>query len=252
MISIAIALQIIVGVIALRVSIIDKFFKTFNDHLVEEEKCWRNCIRFKDDYIERGGVSMDSVEAALDAENVDLFTMLTEIQNGPTDGNGRTYHSGNRINPMFEERMYEWYEIWKAVMGVCELRAAGAKKELEAIISQIERQQSALETITTKRDTFNPLNPNSQSINEQIAALRKELTEDNQRLISKRKLHGKYIELETSLQEQGKVLQAYVDAITREKVYKSSSRWQRNINYILYTMFILNAAIVAFGMTDFN
>ena len=53
MISIAIALQIIVGVIASRVSIIDKFFKTFNDHLAEEEKCWRNCIRCKDEDIER-------------------------------------------------------------------------------------------------------------------------------------------------------------------------------------------------------
>ena len=71
---------------------------------------------------------MDRVEAALDAEIADLFTMLKEIHNGPTDGKGRTYHPGNRINPMFDERMYEWYEIWKAVMGVCELRAAGAKK----------------------------------------------------------------------------------------------------------------------------
>ena len=296
MISIAIVLQVTVGFLALRVNLLNKFYKKFNDHLGDEDHCLKACR--KDEDVEKG-VDIECVFKLLENDKLtDLFDVIKEIQagdpptnvvpkdgststktpkddhppnDGPKDGSTCTNdgsnaphmtnpnscctccctsQKNNKVNVLHSQRLVEWYEIWQVLMEVCELRAIGAQEEAKAIKLQIEHHERELDRIgeSLKKTDIKPARKDRLTDRKKVLET-EEIPADRKHLSLKRKENKRDDRWHASLKKQGECLQEYMDAVTRERVYKSSSEWQRKINYILYTVFILNAAIVAFGMT---
>ena len=246
-IIIAIVLQVIVGALALRVAIANRFYKRFNDHLSDENNC---CCRKNGEEIE---VNVTFILSQLDKDMLDLFVIIKKSQAKSTAA-GRRPNRSNVVHPMSREKeFFEWHEIWQIIQNVCDLRSNGSQEELKVIQRNIDLQIAELTRRTKALDKLKFVTGQAASqkrimLGTLIKKLGVEIGKGEARLLVKRQEANRIKEHQNSLRKQGEVLQKYVNAATKEKVYKSSNKWQNAINYILYSIFILNAVIVGFGM----
>ena len=139
----------------------------------------------------------------------DLFAIIKEVDE-------RNQHSAH-IDPTYEDSLFKWYNIWEVVMFKCKWTDTSFEEE----IIQHETEIAKDEGNADKQKRLNDLK-----------------TEYDWR-----------VKRREALSTQGQILKAYVDVVTKERVYKASAKWQRVLNFMMYVIFIINAAIVSLGIT---
>ena len=130
----------------------------------------------------------------------------------------------------------------------CELSAAGTVQEVNNLLVLIKNTEDKIKKAKTQITEATDENTKT-FLKEQRATLKEKLKIWKTRLENKEKEVGWSSDKKASLIKQGEILMTYMEVITKERVYKTLSRWQRVINVLLYIIFILNATITGFGVS---
>ena len=248
LVSTAIVLQIVVGILALIVTNIDRYYSKFNDSVTNERKD----NAYTDENVRE---ILDELEGG----HYDLFSVIKAVEENPnndSDGTGQNTDTCciKKVHPSYEASIIKWYNIWRVMMTRCELSAASVEQELATINMRLIADRAELVEVKHQREQLatppEEGEPTKEELDKRIKSLEKKIKENSKKLPTKKAEQKWSSKRQASLVKQGDILRAYVDAVTREMVYKRISRYQRVINGLLYTVFILNAGIAGFGMSS--
>jgi DNA repair exonuclease SbcCD ATPase subunit len=100
------------------------------------------------------------------------------------------------------------------------------------------------ETLAQLTEKAKQPDADSTEINRQMAQLQTTLALANER---KTQYENNLAKAEM-IRKQGTMLNEYISTIRKTRVLKQASFWQQVLNYVFYTIFIMNAFITGFGL----
>ena len=152
-----------------------------------------------------------------------------------------------RVYPDYEDSVEGWYNVWKVLNTRLQVWMAGKeenllilKSEQKSLDAKIKRNGKLIEETTdeTMKAVLKGEIKAWEATKDKIDLRKKSLNQS---------IKAKQAEIE-EMRSQGDGLEASVDAVIEEKVFKKTNLIQRVINYMLYLIFIINAFIAGFGM----
>ena len=144
-----------------------------------------------------------------------------------------------RVYSSYGDHIESWLNIWHVLKPRIDVHLIGYERQLGELTLTLKKIVSSIERLPEKNES------NKQVANDKLEEVKKKIGD----LKYVAELANAQKDLIT---KQGDKLEECVDAVTIEKVFKASSRMQHIINYILYIIFIINAFIAGFGMTNLS
>ena len=254
LVCLAIALQVTAGVLTLIVINIEMFYKQFGDFITDESK--------RNEYTDE---NVDKILKALEAGHSDIFSIITHLRPNSEhrielDGtetvvrNNNSEPDGccgrNRVDPSYESSLIKWYNIWQVVMTKSQLTNTTLGAEVSALTNKQRKAEAELNEVNIGLATVLQPSTEYDELLEKKEGIEKTIESVKEKLHSKKEALKGSTERKEALIKQGDVLQAYVDTVTRERVYKRIARYQRGINGLLYVIFVFNALITGFGVSS--
>ena len=252
----AIILQVIVGIIALLIANVRKYYDKYRDDPLGDvcENIFHCKCKNRESVLREKRIrAVVQQKSLVDLSHWDMMpvdertkTKQLDLSDFAEDDAGccskLPCFCSREVHPAYEYDILDRYDLFCELMVKGEVAVVRPQQELLSLQRSISRAKT---DISLYEAQLNDPGEDKQDVKDKLQAVEQRLEEYRQR----GKGLDKHIQDEKVVQKQGRILYKYADAIRKNRVLKMISFWQHCINYTLYVVFLINAFIAGFGMT---